>query len=241
MTDQERVAEISLALLQVEERINKACRLAARSRNDLTLIAVTKTYPISDVQILQGLGIKDFGENRDGEGIEKSSATKESVKTHFLANTYWHYQGEIQSKKIGSISRWADTVHSLDDLSHIDKFDRALKLLGEKSLEVFIQVSLDGNPNRSGLKASAVLEACEVVANSSHLNLMGVMTVPPVESDSEKSFAEIAEIAAKVRNAFPEARYLSAGMSGDFEVAIAYGATHIRIGSQILGSRSTPP
>jgi PLP dependent protein len=241
MTDQERVAEISLALLQVEERIYRACKLAARSRNDLTLIAVTKTYPISDVQILQGLGIKDFGENRDGEGIEKSSAIKESVKKHFLAKTYWHYQGEIQSKKIGSISRWADTVHSLDDLSHIEKFDRALELLGEKSLEVFIQVSLDGNPNRSGLKASAVLEACEVVANSSHLNLMGVMTVPPVESDPEKSFAEIAEIAAKVRNAFPEARYLSAGMSGDFEVAIAYGATHIRIGSQILGSRSTAP
>lgn len=241
MTDHERFREISSALLHVEERINAACQLAARSRNDVTLIAVTKTYPISDIRILQGLGLTNFGENRDGEGVEKSSAIKELVSAELLANAHWHYQGEIQSKKIGSISRWADTVHSLDDLSHIQKFDRALDLLDGKSLAVFIQVSLDGNPARSGLQSSDVLQACQAVTESSHLQLMGVMTVPPLEFDPEKSFSRIAEISENVKKHFPMAGFLSAGMSGDFEVAIAHGATHIRIGSQILGSRGATP
>jgi pyridoxal phosphate enzyme (YggS family) len=231
MTEQTRIDDISQALSQVEERIVRACRSVGRIRDDVTLIAVTKTYPASDVQILQGLGINNFGENRDAEGVEKSS----------LIKAHWHYQGEVQSKKIGSISRWAGTVHSLDDLSHIEKFDRALQALGDKSLQVFIQVSLDGNPTRSGLQPRDLMQACQAVTNSSHLHLMGVMAVPPVEFDPEKSFAHVAAIAEGVKSSFPEARYLSAGMSGDFEVAIAYGATHIRIGSQILGSRSAAP
>lgn len=231
MTELKRVDDISQALSEVEERIARACLSAGRVRDDVTLIAVTKTYPISDVQILQGLGINNFGENRDAEGVEKSS----------LIEAHWHYQGEVQSKKIGSISRWADTVHSLDDLSHIEKFNRALETLGDKSLQVFIQVSLDGNPTRSGLQPSDLMQACQAVSDSAHLQLMGVMAVPPVESDPEKSFAQVADIAEGVKRDFPEAKYLSAGMSGDFEVAIAYGATHIRIGSQILGSRSAAP
>jgi hypothetical protein len=231
MTNQKRIDDISHSLVQVEERINRACSLASRLRDEITLVAVTKTYPVSDVQILLGLGIDNFGENRDSEGVEKSS----------LIKAHWHYQGEVQSKKIGSISRWADTVHSLDDLSHIEKFDRALGTIGDKSLQVFIQVSLDGNPARSGLQPSELMQACEAVTASQHLQLMGVMAVPPVESDPEKSFAQVAAIAEGVTSRFPEAKYLSAGMSGDFEVAIAYGATHIRIGSQILGSRSAAP
>ena len=231
MTHQKRIDDVSHSLVQVEERINRACSLGGRVRDDITLVAVTKTYPVSDVQILLGLGIDNFGENRDAEGVEKSS----------LIKAHWHYQGEVQSKKIGSISRWADTVHSLDDLSHIEKFDRALGTIGDKSLQVFIQVSLDGNPTRSGLQPGELMQACEAVTASQHLQLMGVMAVPPVESDPEKSFAQVAAIAEGVTSRFPEAKYLSAGMSGDFEVAIAYGATHIRIGSQILGSRSAAP
>jgi pyridoxal phosphate enzyme (YggS family) len=231
MTNQKRIDDVSHSLVQVEERINRACSLAGRIRDEITLVAVTKTYPASDVQILQGLGINNFGENRDAEGVEKSS----------LIKAHWHYQGEVQSKKIGSLSRWADTVHSLDDLSHIEKFDRALGALDDKSLQVFIQVSLDGDPTRSGLQPSDLMQVCEAVTASQHLQLMGVMTVPPVEADPEKSFAEVAVIAEGVTRNFPEAKYLSAGMSGDFEVAIAYGATHIRIGSQILGSRSAAP
>lgn len=231
MTEQERVKEISSALADVESRIVRACLSANRAREDVKLIAVTKTHPIRDVEILHSLGIRDFGENRDAEGVEKSVAVMGS----------WHYQGQIQSKKIGSLARWAQTVHSLDDLSHLQKFDRALDAIADKTLEIFIQVSLDGDPSRAGLTDDEVLKACQLVVDSSHLRLMGVMTVPPVEADPEESFSTIAAIADRVHNDFPQAKYISAGMSGDFEVAIAYGATHIRIGSQILGSRRPAP
>lgn len=231
MTDEGRAAEISSALAEIESRIAHACRQADRAREDVKLIAVTKTYPIRDVEILQSLGIRDFGENRDAEGAEKSAV--------IMGN--WHYQGQIQSKKIGSLARWSQTVHSLDDLSHIQKFDRALDVIGDKTLEIFIQVSLDGDQSRAGLKDDEVLRACQMVADSSHLKLMGVMTVPPVESEPGESFSIIAAIAERVKSDFPMAKFISAGMSGDFEVAIAYGATHIRIGSQILGSRRPAP
>lgn len=231
MTDQEREKEISSAVADVQSRIAHACLAVNRSREDVRLIAVTKTYPIRDVEILHSLGIKDFGENRDLEGAEKSAA----VMGH------WHYQGQIQSNKIGSLARWAQTIHSLDDLSHLQKFDRALEVIGDKSLQIFIQVSLDEDPSRAGLKDDEVLKACQLVVDSSHLRLMGVMTVPPVEADPRESFSTIAAISERVHSEFPQAKYISAGMSGDFEVAIAYGATHIRIGSQILGSRRLAP
>lgn len=226
-----RVEEISLALIDIESRIAGACLLADRLREDVRLIAVTKTHPIRDVEILQSLGVTDFGENRDSEGVEKSSAVSGN----------WHYQGEIQSKKIASLARWSHTVHSLDDISHLLKFDRALDVIGSKTLDIFIQVSLDGDPSRAGLKDDEVLKACQMVVDSSNLKLMGVMTVPPVEADPGESFSTIAAISDRVKSEFPQGKYLSAGMSGDFEVAIAYGATHIRIGSQILGSRRSAP
>jgi pyridoxal phosphate enzyme (YggS family) len=223
--------EISSALADIESRIAHACRSANRAREDVRLIAVTKTHPIRDVEILQSLGIKDFGENRDSEGAEKSAAVTGS----------WHYQGQIQSKKISSLARWSHTVHSVDDLSHLQKFDRALDVIGDKTLEIFIQVSLDGDPSRAGVREDEVLSVCQRVVDSSHLKLMGVMTVPPVAADPGESFSRIATIADRVKSDFPQARYISAGMSGDFEEAIAYGATHIRIGSQILGSRRPAP
>lgn len=231
MTGEERMKEISSALIDIESRIAHACLLADRAREDVRLIVVTKTHPIRDVEILQSLGIKDFGENRDAEGVEKSAAVSGS----------WHYQGQIQGKKIPSLARWSHTLHSLDDLSHLPKFDRALDVIGDKTLEIFIQVSLDGDPSRAGLAEDEVLRACQMVVDSSHLRLMGVMTVPPVEADPGESFSTIATISERIRSDFPQARYISAGMSGDFEVAIAYGATHIRIGSQILGSRRPAP
>lgn len=231
LTFDERAQEISSALAEVQARINKACEKVERDRADIHLIAVTKTYPTTDVLILQGLGVKEFGENRDVEGVEKSSAV----------DGHWHFQGQVQSNKISSIARWAHTVHSLDEISHLQKFDRALDVIGDKTLKVFIQVSLDADPSRAGVQESDLLRTCQAVVDSSNLQLMGVMTVPPVSADPDHCFSTIAQLSAKVRGHFPEAKYLSAGMSGDFEVAITYGATHIRIGSQILGPRSLAP
>ena len=229
MSDLDRTTQLSLSLADVNSRIIEATRKASRNAEEVTLIAVTKTYPVSDVEILHRLGVSNFGENRSAEGVEKSAV----VKAH------WHFQGQIQSNKIAAISSWAQTVHSLDDLSHVAKFDRAVGEISGKRLNIFIQVSLDGDTSRAGVNGEELLALAHAVVASQHLDLVGLMVVPPVQAEPAKAFAEVAEIASRFRQEFPMAQSLSAGMSGDYEIAIAHGATHIRVGSQILGTRAT--
>jgi pyridoxal phosphate enzyme (YggS family) len=223
-----RQVEIANNLQRVRERIERACEKTRRSPDEITLIAVTKTYPASDVQILKDLGINEFGENRDDEGHQKST----------IVLGTWHFQGQIQSKKLGSISSWAHVIHSIDQVSHLEKLERALSAKPiDKSLRVFLQLSLDGAQGRGGV----VAEGLETLANKTlacpHLILMGLMCVPPVEQDADNAFAQVAQIHARFLTKFPDAKNLSMGMSGDFESAITHGATHIRVGSSILGSR----
>lgn len=197
----------------------------ARIKNpDVTLIVVTKTYPVSDVQILHDLGVRDFGENRNEEGLEKSAAVEGR----------WHYQGEIQSRKLRDIATWADVVHSLDNASHISKLANA----ASKTLDIFLQLSLDGDPARGGAVESELPALADIALASANLRLIGLMCVPPVAADPRTAFTEIAAIHRRFISKYPEAKSLSAGMSGDFEIAIDCGATHIRVGSSILGSRS---
>jgi pyridoxal phosphate enzyme (YggS family) len=228
MSPVDRRDEIAQSLNDVRARVEQATAKAGRSPESVTLIAVTKTYPASDVEILFDCGVRDFGENRSAEGAEKSA----------LVTGHWHFQGQIQSNKIAAISRWANTVHSLDQLSHVAKFDRAVGEESGKRCEIFIQLSLDGDPTRAGISGAELLTLGEAVMQAANLDLMGLMVVPPVEADPEAAFAEVAEQAERFRIEFPSATSLSAGMSGDYEIAIAYGATHIRIGSQILGPRT---
>lgn len=229
MSESDRKAELSHSLADVQARVLKATTQASRKSEEITLIAVTKTYPVSDVVILKELGVTDFGENRSAEGLEKSA----------LVPAQWHYQGQIQSNKIAAISSWAQTVHSLDDLSHVPKFERAVGEISGKRLDIFIQLSLDGDSSRAGVRGVELMALGQALVSSQHLNLIGLMVVPPVEAEPEKAFAEVAEIAQRFRRDFPMAQSLSAGMSADYEIAIAHGATHIRVGSQILGPRAT--
>lgn len=229
MSKLDRKAELSRSLTDVRDRVSAAASKASRKQEDVTLVVVTKTYPVSDVEILHELGVTDFGENRSAEGLEKSS----------LIRAHWHFQGQIQSNKIAAISSWAQTVHSLDDLSHVAKFDRAVGEIPGKRLRVFIQLSLDGDASRAGVSGDELLALGQAVISSKHLDLAGLMVVPPVHAEPERAFTEVAAIAANFRREFPMAQSLSAGMSGDYEIAIAHGATHIRVGSQILGTR--PP
>lgn len=197
----------------------------ARIKNpDVTLIVVTKTYPVSDVQILHELGVRDFGENRNEEGLEKSVAV----------DGRWHYQGEIQSRKLRDIAAWADVVHSLDNASHISKLSNA----ATKPLDIFLQLSLDGDSSRGGVIESELPALADIALASANLHLAGLMCVPPVAADPRTAFTEIAAIHQRFISKYPEAKSLSAGMSGDFEIAIDCGATHIRVGSSILGSRT---
>ena len=229
MSDLDRKAELSRSLKDVRNRVSAAASKASRKPEDVTLVVVTKTYPVSDVEILHELGVTDFGENRSTEGLEKSS----------LIAAHWHFQGQIQSNKIAAISSWAQTVHSLDDLSHVAKFDRAVGEIPGKRLRVFIQLSLDGDASRAGVSGDELMALGHAVISTKHLDLAGLMVVPPVQAEPERAFSEVAAIAANFRREFPMAQSLSAGMSGDYEIAIAHGATHIRVGSQILGTRPT--
>ncbi|CAN2193009.1 COG0325 Predicted enzyme with a TIM-barrel fold [Candidatus Nanopelagicaceae bacterium] len=204
---------------------NLAAVQARISDPDVNLIVVTKTYPVSDVQILRDLGVTQFGENRNEEGLEKSSAV----------DATWHYQGEIQSRKLRDIAQWADVIHSLDTASHIAKLDS----VATSEIDIFLQLSLDGDPSRGGVIESDLFALADAALASSHLNLMGLMCVPPVAQDPRAAFTEIAAIHRRFIARYPAAISLSAGMSGDFEIAVDCGATHIRVGSSILGSRVT--
>ena len=191
-----------------------------------TLIVVTKTYPLSDVEILHNLGATNFGENRSSEGVEKSSAIEAT----------WHYQGEIQSKKIREILSWADCLHSLDNQGHFEKIARVLAE-SQGRIDLFLQLSLDGDPERGGLKEFELLALAEKVSACDEVNLLGIMSVPPVSYNALAAFSEIGAIHQRFIAAFPDSPALSAGMSGDYMIALEHGATHIRVGSKILGAR----
>jgi PLP dependent protein len=225
-----REIEIAQALKSVEDRIAAAATKAGRARNEITLIAVTKTYPASDVEILRNLGVQNFGENRNEEGVAKSA---------HVSGT-WHFQGQVQSRKLRDIASWATYIHSLDSADHIEKLSRIATEIG-KEISIFLQLSLDGAPGRGGVVASELRALADSVANLPQIKLVGLMCVPPVELEHERAFSEIADIHQGFLTNFPTANFLSAGMSSDYEVAITHGATHLRVGSQILGSRPYHP
>ena len=221
---------IKESLELVKEQIAAAATGAGRSVDEITLIAVTKTYPVSDVEILHNLGQRNFGENRSEEGAEKSAQV----------NGSWHYQGQVQSRKLRDIAEWATCIHSIDSPDHAVKLSRICGEIG-KEISIFLQLSLDGAPDRGGVIATEILALAEKVAELPNINLAGLMCVPPVAYEHQRAFSEIAQIHQKFISTFSQAKSLSAGMSSDFEVAITHGATHLRIGSQILGSRTNHP
>jgi hypothetical protein len=225
-----RAQEIAAALASVEDRITKAAETAGRNRSELTLIAVTKTYPASDVQILADLGVSNFGENRSDEGLEKSEAVTAT----------WHFQGQVQGRKLKDIASWATYIHSIDSADHITKLSR-ICAEKDRKISIFLQLSLDGAPDRGGVGEDQLGQLADQVAADSNLRLAGLMCVPPVEYGFERAFGEIAKVHSAFKVGFPDAVGLSAGMSSDFEVAITYGATHLRVGSEILGSRAYHP
>ncbi len=219
-----RIAELTANLESIKARIGLAAANSARDASEITLIAVTKTFPGSDVRILYDLGLRDFGENRDQEASVKSQELPDDCR--------WHFQGQIQSNKLKSIALWADVLHSIDDLAHAMKLNSLVT-----SKEIFIQVSLDNQPNRGGVAPNSLLKFLEEVAAFSNLNVRGLMAVAPLGEEPAKAFHRLKLLSEKVIESHPEAREISAGMSNDFEAAIMQGATHIRIGSQILGVR----
>ena len=218
--------------MERREQIRTALK---RVRSDVpdyvTLIVVTKTFPVSDIEILYELGERNFGENRDEEGLEKSAILpKDSI---------WHFQGNLQSKKIRSIVSWADFIHSLDKASHANKINEVANSLS-KVQKVFIQINLDsglGSDNRSGIDPNNFDQFLVELDNLKNIEIVGVMGVAPLGADPAPGFELLYKLSLKLQSIKPGATLISAGMSGDFPVALQFGATHIRIGSSILGTR----
>jgi pyridoxal phosphate enzyme (YggS family) len=218
-----RFLEIERNLETVRERISKAAIKSGREFSELTLIVVTKNFPVSDIEILKELGVSNFGENRDTEGASKAAAVEGT----------WHFQGQIQSNKLKSICTWSQVIHSLDDVKHFMMIER----FATHPLQIFLQVNLDGAKNRGGAQIQELNALAEAVRASSLHTLAGLMAVAPLGVDAHVAFSRLSQLHSDFLRDFPEATSLSAGMSGDFEEAISHGATHLRIGSQILGSR----
>ena len=219
----DRKAEIARNLQEVKERIIGAAKSVNRDPNEIELIVVTKTFPISDIEILRELGETNFGENRDQEAGPKAE----------IISATWHFQGQIQSNKIKSICQWADVIHSISSEKEILKFAQS-----ERKHQLFLQVSLDGQEGRGGASRAELAQLADLVNESNNLELLGLMAVAPLGVEPDKAFADLAQINQGFASQFLNSKFLSAGMSGDFEAAIKYGATHIRVGSSILGSRS---
>ena len=197
----------------------------------VTLIVVTKTFPVSDVEILYRLGERNFGENRDSEGLSKAEVLPDDVT--------WHFQGGIQSNKLRSIVSWSDYIHSLDDLKHAEKISTIAQESGKKQ-KCFIQINLDTaqtNTDRSGIKPTELLGFAFAVSELPGIEIVGVMGVGPINQDPRPAFAELQRCSQLLQQQIPTAGFISAGMSGDFQIAIECGATHVRLGSSILGSR----
>ncbi|MGI8336829.1 YggS family pyridoxal phosphate-dependent enzyme [Actinomadura scrupuli] len=235
--------ELAANLAEVRRRVDAACRAAGRDVNEITLVAVTKTFPASDVRLLAGLGVTDVAENRDQEAAPKAAASADLPLT-------WHFVGRLQTNKVRSVLAYADVVHSVDRARLITALSAAAVRAGRRP-RCLVQVSLDAPPGpgeaaddaasergwRGGALFPEVPALADAIAAAEGLELGGVMAVAPLGADPAPAFARLAEIAAAVRAAHPGATIMSAGMSGDLEQAIACGATHLRVGTALLGGR----
>ncbi|MEU4424610.1 YggS family pyridoxal phosphate-dependent enzyme [Actinoplanes sp. NPDC024001] len=231
--DNGRRAELAANLQRVRERIDRACEAAGRPPGAVTLTAVTKTYPASDVLLLAGLGVTDVGENKDQEAAAKAAEVRAAG-----AELRWHFVGRLQRNKARSVVRYADVIESVDS-------ERLAVALGRAAadrpvpLDVLIQVSIDGDPERGGVIENDLWRVSDSVASSDGLRLGGVMAVAPLGWDPDRAFEKLAVLAGQLAERHPGATTVSAGMSGDLEAAVRHGATHVRIGTSLLGMRNS--
>lgn len=224
-----RIDELTQNLDEIRLRIKNACDEFDRNLEEIKLIAVTKTWPASDIRLLHSLGLRDFGESRDQEAMAKVAELSD-------LDARWHFIGQVQSNKLSHIAKYADVVHALDREKVITGLDAAAGKHGRR-ITGLLQISLDGDESRGGVAIDSALDLAEVYSRCSNLDFGGVMAVAPMNGDADVSFAALRDISAKIQSRFPSATMISAGMSQDLEIALKNGATHLRIGSALLGNR----
>ncbi|MFE0513539.1 YggS family pyridoxal phosphate-dependent enzyme [Streptomyces sp. NPDC058964] len=235
MTD--RKGEIAGNLAKVEERIAAACVAAGRKREEVTLIVVTKTYPAGDVRILSELGVRHVAENRDQDAAPKAAACSDLPLN-------WHFVGQLQTNKVRSVVGYADFVQSVDRSRLVTALSKEAHRAG-REVGCLIQVALDadetGRGERGGVAPGGIEELADLVSGAPGLRLDGLMTVAPLTGEyagrQQAAFERLMDLSTDLRRAHPAANMVSAGMSADLEQAVAAGATHVRVGTAVLGVR----
>jgi PLP dependent protein len=226
-----RRQEIEAGLARVHERIAGACSDVGRSADEVTVVVVTKFFPPDDVRLLAELGVTDVGENRHQEAQEKAAECADLDLT-------WHFIGGLQSNKAAAVTAYSGVVESVDRRKLVRPLSRGAHE-HDRQVDVLLQVSLDppGAEGRSGADPAQLADLAGAVDEAGMLTLRGLMAVAPLGEDPAAAFARLADVRADFVIRHPDATWLSAGMSGDLEHAIRAGATHVRVGSAVLGSR----
>ncbi|SMF30720.1 YggS family pyridoxal phosphate-dependent enzyme [Streptomyces sp. Amel2xC10] len=235
MTD--RKDELATNLAKVEERIARACEAAGRPRDEVTLIVVTKTYPASDVRILADLGVRHVAENKDQDAAPKAAECSD-------LSLQWHFVGQLQTNKVRSVVGYADFVQSVDRSRLVTALSKEAARAG-REIGCLVQVALDAGDEargeRGGVAPGGIAELADRVAGAPGLRLAGLMTVAPLTGEyagrQRAAFERLMDLSTDLRRAHPAANMVSAGMSADLEEAVAAGATHVRVGTAVLGVR----
>jgi pyridoxal phosphate enzyme (YggS family) len=231
MSDTARRDELAANLDAVRRRIEAAATAAGRDPDEVTLVAVTKFFPASDVRLLAGLGVTDVGENRHQEAQDKAAACAD-------LDLRWHFIGGLQSNKAAAVASYADVVESVDRRKLVAPLNRGAHERSHE-IEVLLQVSLDppGREGRAGADAEDLDDLARAVEEAGMLRLRGLMAVAPLGEDPSAAYDRLSRIRADFVAGRPSADRLSAGMSADLEAAVKAGATHVRLGTAVLGPR----
>ena len=228
------MTELGQRYQAIVDSIAAAAARVGRDSKQITLVVVTKNHPHQLVHDLLALGARDFGENRDQEAGPKAKLIRAESSERFS----WHFIGQLQTNKVKSVLEYAEFLHSLDRPSLLDELQKRTAER-QSALKVFVQVNMTDDPERGGVNPEDLMPFAERVLSSPGLELVGLMGVGGLEVAPELEFERLAQLSQELQAIAPEANRLSMGMSGDFETAIAYGATHLRIGTAITGKRPT--
>ena len=222
-------------LKEVESKIQEACKKANRSREEVTLIAVSKTKPVSMLQEVYNLGIRDFGENKVQELIEKHPQLPSDIQ--------WHMIGHLQRNKVKQVIDKATLIHSVDSL----RLAEAIEMEAAKKnivADILIEVNIAEEDSKYGFKEEEVLLAVEQIAKFPHVRIKGLMTIAPFVENQEENrivFARLRKLSVDIESKNIDnvsVGILSMGMTNDYQVAIEEGATMIRVGTGIFGERN---
>ncbi len=218
---------------KIEERIQKACDRAKRKREEIILLAASKTQPIEKILEAYEAGIRYFGENKVQEGVDKIEKLKH------IQDIHWHLIGGLQTNKVKYAIKYFEVIHSIDRGSLVDEIGKRSSKLGI-TVEGFIEVNF-GEESKYGVREENLFKLFEYIQTKKNIKINGLMTIPPYfenPEDVRPYFRKLRKIKESLEETFNiKLKHLSMGMSHDFEVAIEEGATIVRIGTAIFGER----